>query len=94
MKRIILLLLSVVLFACTSVSEIQPNLELNGFKLPINGDTAVISEQIWQRMGLKNYPFTKVGDPACSFNAVEFYPGGLKETDIGLPLNKIALDIQ
>lgn len=94
MKLCSVVMLSVCLIACSSADKFQTNLDINGYKLPINGDTAMISEEIWQLMGLKNYPFTKAGDIACSLNAVEFYPDTLKEESVGLPLNKLAVDRQ
>lgn len=74
----------------TPPDPLPPSIKVNGYDFFINGDTVSISNHQWYLAQLGKYPFTTGGDLACSNDSVEFYPNGLHDDDVGLPLNQNA----
>lgn len=90
MKNGFLISLVLVLSACNHIESQPPSITFNNSKFEVNGDTVAINEINWKLSSLGDYPFTTGGDIACNNDSVEFYPEGLHEQDIGLPLNQVA----
>lgn len=90
MKNGFLISLVLVLSACNHIESQPPSITFNNSKFEVNGDTVAINEINWKLSSLGDYPFTTGGDIACNNSSVEFYPNGLHEQDIGLPLNQVA----
>lgn len=92
MKNGVFISLILLLSACQRVEQLPPTITFNNSKFEVNGTTVTVNPIDWKLTGMGDYPFITSGDLACSNNSVEFYPNELHETDIGLPLNKIAQD--
>ena len=90
MKKGFLISLFLILSACHRIESKPPSITFNNSKFEVNGDTVAVNEINWKFANIGDYPFITGGDIACNNGNVEFYPKGLHEQDIGLPLNQAA----